>query len=54
MDTPLVSFSCLFEPLQTVIPELLQERTQVRKPFRARPVQTPGSLSALVHEARFL
>lgn len=52
-DTPLVGFAHFFEPMQPVVPEPLQERTQICETFGARAIVASRSLFTLVEQARF-
>src|SRR3989440_1518878 len=51
---PLLSFCLDLERVEALVPELLQERLQLREPLGPRPVEAPGAVAALAHEAGLL
>src|SRR4051794_1152297 len=50
---PLVVLGGLLEPLQPGREDIAEKAVQVGKAFGADPIQAPGSIPALGHEARF-
>src|SRR5438270_12030885 len=54
MLLPLLSFGLGLEGVEAFVPELLQERLQLREPLGSRPVEAPGAVASLAHEAGLL
>src|SRR5207248_6701106 len=50
----LLSFRLGLEGVEALVPELLQERLQLREPLGSRPVEALRAVASLAHEARLL